>query len=620
VLENTDPPGPWFTRRPRRPAAVNGRLNRAAVCCVEHHVVPSSAVAAGSPASGAPARPLSVGRVVGLDGIRGLAALFVVLNHVFLRAWPGYPVDTAPFWASEFIYGRFAVVVFIALSGFSLSLAPARAGWRFDSVATFARRRAWRILPPYWAALWFSLGMTWFVVAQPGWPVPDGKSVVVYGLLVQDAVPAGIPNRAFWSIAVEAQLYVLLPLLLLMVRRVSAVAMVAVVAAVVATAGLLGPHVPLLHDGLIAFTPDLAVLFAIGVLAAGIVSASSRTRSLPWARFALGAAIPVVALIAVAGSTWTDEHLFWVDLAWGPAIGCLLAAVATSRPRSVVRLLDSRPLRGLGPISYSLYLTHAPIVIAVSYGLVLGRVAPGTPTFLVLTAVLVPLTVGFARLFAVAFEFPFQRHRGWAPLRRAVSDRLRLSGRAAGEVELMSDVHQLAAGELAPAGREPVGESGRCRAVGEGVLDGLQDARQEVALVVRVAAVRTGVHHPVGGTRRQGCGAGAPQVVEETTTRPALARGPAGADTVVHGAVVGAQDVVVGRMLGLEDALAVEVDREPVGATRDQQPQQARQDGRHVHEVQERVGDQQVGLLPVTGRQVACELRLHEADPHVTQA
>jgi peptidoglycan/LPS O-acetylase OafA/YrhL len=427
VLENTDRPGRGFTRDGGAlPApAVNGRLNQPGARYVEHDVVPSSVVAATPPAPGAPARPLSVGRVVGLDGIRGLAALFVVLNHVFLRAWPGYPVDAAPFWAGGFIYGRFAVIVFIALSGFSLALAPARSGWRFDSVATFARRRAWRILPPYWAALWFSLGMTWFVVAQPGWRVPDGKSVVVYSLLVQDAVPAGIPNRAFWSIAVEAQLYVLLPVLLLMVRRLSAVAMVGVVAAVVGAAGLLGPHVPLLDEGLVAFTPDLAVLFAIGVLAAGIVSASERIRSLPWSGFALGAAVPVVALIAVAGSTWTDEHLFWVDLAWGPAIGCLLAAVATSRPRPVVRLLETRPLRSLGSFSYSLYLTHAPIVIAVSYGLVLGRVPAGTPTFLVLAAVIVPLTVGFARLFATVFELPFQRHRGWMPLRLAMSDRLR---------------------------------------------------------------------------------------------------------------------------------------------------------------------------------------------------
>jgi peptidoglycan/LPS O-acetylase OafA/YrhL len=399
-------------------------VNRPGARCVQRDVVPSYEVAVASTRNGAPEPRPSAGRVVGLDGMRGLAALFVVLNHIFLRAWPGYPVDHAPFWAGGFIYGRFAVIVFIALSGFSLALAPARSGWRFDSVATFARRRAWRILPPYWAALAFSLGMTWFVVAQPGRPVPDGKSVVVYALVVQDAVPAGIPNRAFWSIAVEAQLYVLLPVLLLMVRRVRALAMVAVVAAVVGTIGLLGPHVPALGGALLAFTPDLAVLFAIGVLAAGIVSAGNRIRSLPWPAFAFGAGVPVVALIAVAGSTWTDEHLFWVDLAWGPAIGCLLAAVATSRPRSVVRVLDSRPLRGLGSISYSVYLTHAPIVIAVSYGLVLDRVAPGTPTFLVLTAVLVPLTVGFARLFAAVFEWPFQRYRGWAPLRRAVDDRL----------------------------------------------------------------------------------------------------------------------------------------------------------------------------------------------------
>ena len=92
-------------------------------------------------------------RLAGLDGVRGLAALFVVVNHVFLRAFPGYPVDNAPLWAGWFIYGRFAVVVFIVLSGFSLALSPARHGWRLDGVSRFAHRRARRILPPYWAAL-----------------------------------------------------------------------------------------------------------------------------------------------------------------------------------------------------------------------------------------------------------------------------------------------------------------------------------------------------------------------------------------------------------------------------------------------------------------------------------
>src|SRR5215472_389229 len=385
------------------------------------HPPPTTGTAAPAAAIAA-TRP---GRVVGLDGIRGLAALFVVLNHIFERAWPGYPgANHAPFWAAWLIYGRGAVVMFIALSGFSLGLGPARSGWRFKSIATYAHRRAWRILPPYWAALGFSLVMTWFVLAQPGWPVPDGKSVVVYGLLVQDVFSVGSPNRAFWSIAIEAQLYVLLPLLLLLVRRVGARVMVGLVAAIVVTIGLLGPHVPLMNSVLVKFTPDLAVLFAVGLLAAGIVTAGERTRSRPWAGYALAAAVPAIVLMVVKGATWSNLNLFWLDLAWAPAVGCLLAAIATSRPRPVVRFLDSRLPRSLGSCSYSLYLTHGPIVIAVSYGLVLGRVATGAPTFFVLAAILLPVTVCFARLFAAVFELPFQRHRGWIALRQAMSARL----------------------------------------------------------------------------------------------------------------------------------------------------------------------------------------------------
>jgi peptidoglycan/LPS O-acetylase OafA/YrhL len=355
-------------------------------------------------------------RIVGLDGIRGLAALYVVLYHIFLRAWPGAAAAGAPFWAAWLDKGRTAVIIFIALSGFSLALGPVRSGWRFPSIMEYARRRAWRILPPYWAALGFSLVMVWFVLAQPGWAVPDGKSVVVYGLLLQDIFSTGIPNRAFWSIAIEAQLYILLPLLLLIVRRFSALAMVAVVAFIVATMGLLGPHVAWANDALVQYTPDLAVLFAVGVLAAGIVTASDRARALPWGWFALAAAVPVIVLISINGETWSNANLFWTDLASAPAIGCLLAAIATSGPSILVRFLNTRPLRSLGSFSYSLYLTHLPIVIAVAYGLVLPRVPTGTPTFVVLVAILVPTTILFARLFAAFFEIPFQRRRGWGAL------------------------------------------------------------------------------------------------------------------------------------------------------------------------------------------------------------
>ena len=359
-------------------------------------------------------------RLTGLDGIRGLAALFVVVNHIFLRAFPGYPVDHAPFWAAWFIYGRFAVVVFIVLSGFSLAVSPARSGWQLG-VSRFAYRRAWRILPPYWAALVFSLVMTWLVVSQPGWPEPNGKSVIVNGLLLQDVFNAPSPNRAFWSIAIEAQLYVVFPLLLLTIRRVNAVAMVAAVTLLVTTVGALGPHDSLMNSLVTRFTIDLAALFSIGVMAAGILTASERVRSWPWAWLALAAAVPVIATITAKGSVWTIGNLFWVDLAFGPAIGCLLAAVATDRPKPMVRVLDTQPLRTLGSFSYSLYLTHAPIVIAVYYGIVAGRVRQGVPTFLVLVAIAVPATIVFARLFAAVFEIPFQKYRSWPALRGALA-------------------------------------------------------------------------------------------------------------------------------------------------------------------------------------------------------
>jgi peptidoglycan/LPS O-acetylase OafA/YrhL len=350
-------------------------------------------------------------RVAGLDGIRGLAALFVVVNHVFLRAFPGYPVDRAPFWAAWFIYGRFAVVVFIVLSGFSLALSPARHGWRLDGIGRFARRRARRILPAYWAALVFSLAVAWLVAPPPGQAVPDARSVVVNGLLVQNLVGAPSPNRSFWSMAVEAQLYLVLPLFLLMVRRWGAVVMVATVTLVVATVGIVGPHVHRLDVLVIQSPPDLAALFAVGILGAGIVSASRVRRCWPWAWLALAAAGPVLATIWWRGSVWTLDHLFWVDLALGPAVGCLLAGLVTGRPTALLRLLDARPIRTLGCSSYSLYLTHGPIVVLVYEQVVAGRVRQGVPAFLVCLALVVPLTIGFARVFASVFETPFRQRR-----------------------------------------------------------------------------------------------------------------------------------------------------------------------------------------------------------------
>lgn len=374
-------------------------------------------------------RSAAQGRLAGLDGIRGLAALFVVLHHCRLASFPGFPYDTGPGWLSWLLYGHFAVVLFIVLSGFSLAVSPARSGWRIGGLRRFAARRAWRILPPYWGALAFSLAVAWTLVPQPGQGVPTLKSVVLYGLLLQDIAGSPSPNGAFWSIAVEAQLYLVFPLMVLILRRLGAAALLGGVTALVAVIGLLAPTVPAVA-ALMRLTPQFAVLFALGVVAAGVATRPDRPAR-PWpAMLAVAAAVPVVVLIVANGPVWTVRHFFWIDLAIGPAAGLVLVSVATRRPAGLVRMLDAAPIRALGRFSYSLYLTHAPIVVVLSTLVVAPLADPGLPRFLVTTAVAVPACLLFAWLFAAVLELPFQRHRSWSALRTAARGRLsRRTGR-----------------------------------------------------------------------------------------------------------------------------------------------------------------------------------------------
>jgi peptidoglycan/LPS O-acetylase OafA/YrhL len=345
--------------------------------------------------------------VAGLDGLRGLAALYVMLFHAWLLSFRHFPHNTGPGYLTWAMYGRLSVVFFLALSGFSLALGPAGENWRLGGVARFLRRRAWRILPAYWAALAFSLVIAYHVPASHKGE-PTHRSIAVFGLLLQDVFWAKTPNGAFWSVAVEAELYLLFPLFLFIRRRLGAVLLLAAVTVPLLAYGV-SRGVP--QEGDTGLTPHLVPVFVAGIVAAGLI----HRRRVPWHWLAAAATVPVLYVIHRKGSYWTGHHYFWIDLAITPGLTMLILAVATGR-LSWMRRLD-----GLGKISYSLYLIHLPILTVLAKKVAPHYAAKGPHTWIFVVVVGVPLSVLAAWLFAQVFELPFQRHRSWKALAAAMT-------------------------------------------------------------------------------------------------------------------------------------------------------------------------------------------------------
>ena len=210
--------------------------------------------------------------------------MFVVLHHAWLATWPDFPHNAGPWWLGWLLYGHLAVAVFIVVSGFSLALAPMRNNEQLrGGVSRFVRRRAWRILPAYWAALIFSTLITAYLLRPDLGAMEVSKSLAVHGLLLQDVVGSQTPNGAFWSIAVEWQIYFVFPLILWVGRKWSleAAVILTIVAVLIAhtVAGLGTPF-----SKLDELTPQFLALFALGVLAVKLGSARRERQAVALAR------------------------------------------------------------------------------------------------------------------------------------------------------------------------------------------------------------------------------------------------------------------------------------------------------------------------------------------------
>lgn len=337
-----------------------------------------------------------------LDGLRGLAALQVILHHTYLTVYPlnqgVHPTGLTKLATSSMMLSGLGVTVFIVLSGYSLSMSAHRRGWALpDGTIPFLRRRARRLLPAYYVVLAVSIVLGLTVLREETgahWDISvpfTGIDVLGHLLVVQDVVgnPYAI-NHPLWSIALTFHLYLLFPVLLACAVRWG-IGRVAVWGLALTTPLAVAAF---MNTGALLILRQLQFVgvFAAGmatlsiVRADGVVTVGGRERRPPW----LALAVTLFVVWAVAPL----NHLNHVPFALG--VCCLLVALGTGSLIPLRRLLEWRGIVWMGVVSLSLYLIHAPIV----HGMWLTVLRPaGHGVGDILTLVLLlPLAVGASLL------------------------------------------------------------------------------------------------------------------------------------------------------------------------------------------------------------------------------
>lgn len=373
-------------------------------------------------------------RVEAITGMRGVAALLVVGFHAVLVLYlaqitlaldgQGTFADARAFhdpWSTWLFGGGWVGVdFFFVLSGFLLGgplLAAARRLPDWPSYRLYAAKRLLRIAPPYYAS--FLLG--WLLV---GWSHHAAYDATPKGLLLhalylhtffQDHQFA--INGVYWTLGVELQFYLLLPLLVIPFRRRPWLAAAGALALAVGyLAGAYQLDDPLATRFLTFQLPAFLGHFGCGILAAHLARRGWRSRVPPDVLVLAAVLVLLVAPAAALGYTRQFEPIdtdpvssSFYHLFLRPAAAVAFAAIllAALQPGSRVgRALAWRPIQWAGEVSYSLYLVHLPLAGVLLVLDPAGLVALGVPAFIF---VLMATSMLLASLFYLAVEQPSLR-------------------------------------------------------------------------------------------------------------------------------------------------------------------------------------------------------------------
>jgi peptidoglycan/LPS O-acetylase OafA/YrhL len=352
----------------------------------------------------------SVTRFRELDALRGALALWVFAGH-YLEII-GFRPEGAP---SRIILATWMpVAVFMILSGFaitrSLMLEP-------TTYRDFLRARIARLYPAYLIGLalaTLSIPAMLRVVGQLPDPVLRiemstifessaayyGAHLLAHLLFVHEMIPEAMLSKAalainppMWSLSIEAQFYIVAPLIVMWLRK-----------PVLWPVGLfflaVSPALPWL--------PEYVGPFVLGIVTALYID---HLRETPAAAFHAG-----LAVIAAAALTRNIMVIFPAAL-WSAFI---LVSCMRSSPvsRRLSGLLSSRILQFCGDISYSLYIYHYPILILVLFAARNAGLEFGTARMTVILSAAFPIAIAVAAASFYAMERPIYRRFKSLPRRK----------------------------------------------------------------------------------------------------------------------------------------------------------------------------------------------------------
>jgi peptidoglycan/LPS O-acetylase OafA/YrhL len=368
------------------------------------------------PAGGSTAR-----RSSGIDGLRGLAALSVLLFHLWLYARVAPPATGAS-GAADWVFSsmRWGLLLFFVLSGFLLYrpwLEATETSERPD-LWRYVRSRAARILPAYYLALAGSFALLWGAGAVPGVRLPSGESLPLFLAFAQNFSRDSVLtlDPPMWTLAVEVSFYAVLPLLGMAAMRLGRRRRILLPISLIAF-GLAWSWIVSATGSFLPLTkvlPAMLPFFGIGMLAATL----ARNRPVDAGRARLLGLIAACALgLQVAAQLLLPSGLAGAlhDL---PAAVCFGAIVVLAYSAHSPRVLSWRPLTRLGTISYGVYLWHVPVLWWLrARGLLPLDPVPALPVVLVPSLALATISWVCVERPAIAWarRRRVSRRRTWGP-------------------------------------------------------------------------------------------------------------------------------------------------------------------------------------------------------------